>query len=119
MLADALYLLAAIVGMAVTTVLTRNGFLLLPPHWQLPASVQAPLKYAPIAAIAAIIAPDVLNPAQISAQFASEQYLAMVANPKLWGALIGGVIYARSRNMGAAIGLGMVVFWGLRAWVGG
>ncbi len=52
--------LAAILGMAVITVITRGFFLLPDREWPLPNWLTRGLRYAPLAALAAIIAPEVL-----------------------------------------------------------
>ncbi|HJR69012.1 MAG TPA: AzlD domain-containing protein [Gammaproteobacteria bacterium] len=49
-----------IVGMAAITVVTRSFFLLTHREWPLPSWVMQGLRYAPLAALAAIIAPEVL-----------------------------------------------------------
>ena len=52
--------LAIIVGLAGVTVLTRCFFFLSSKPWSLPSWAQRGLQYAPIAALAAVIAPEVL-----------------------------------------------------------
>jgi len=52
--------LVVILGMAVITVVTRGFFLLSDREWPLPAWLMRGLRYAPLAALAAIIAPEVL-----------------------------------------------------------
>jgi branched-subunit amino acid transport protein len=54
------YTLIAIFGMAALTVITRGFFLLTNREWALPAWLMRGLRYAPLAALAAIIAPEVL-----------------------------------------------------------
>ena len=107
------YLLIAIVGMTATTVVTRSAFLLIPQRWQLPPNVQAALRYAPIAAIAAIVAPDIFIAHHAAHGFSVQGAL----NPKLWGAIAGTLVFMRWRSMGATIGVGMAVYWALRYWV--
>jgi branched-subunit amino acid transport protein len=50
----------AIAGMTVITVITRGFFLLSARDWPLPAWVTRGLRYAPLAALAAIVAPEIL-----------------------------------------------------------
>jgi branched-subunit amino acid transport protein len=52
--------LVGILGMAAITVITRGFFLLSEREWPLPAWLTPGLRYAPLAALAAIIAPEVL-----------------------------------------------------------
>jgi branched-subunit amino acid transport protein len=52
--------LVAILGMTVVTIVTRGFFLLSDREWPLPVWLMAGLRYAPLAALAAIVAPEVL-----------------------------------------------------------
>ena len=55
-----LQVLIGIVGMAVITVITRGYFMLSEREWTMPAWTMRALRYAPLTALAAIIAPEVL-----------------------------------------------------------
>ncbi len=109
-MADWLYFVLVVLGMAAATVLTRSAFLLLPTRWQLPLAALAALRYAPIAAIAAIIAPDLIawRPAQTGF------HLGDVLNPKFVAAALAAGIHWRFANMLLTIASGMAVFLGLR-----
>jgi len=50
----------AVAGLTVITVVTRGFFLLSEREWPLPPWVARGLRYAPLAALAAIVAPEVL-----------------------------------------------------------
>jgi branched-subunit amino acid transport protein len=52
--------LLVILGLAVITVLTRSLFFISSKPWQLPQWVQRGLQYAPIAALAAVIVPELV-----------------------------------------------------------
>jgi CRISPR-associated DxTHG motif protein len=52
--------LVAIIGLTVITVVTRGFFLLSARNWALPPWLTHGLRYAPLAALAAIVAPEVL-----------------------------------------------------------
>ena len=54
-----LYTVATIAGMACVTVLTRCFFLFSSKPWTLPAWAQRGLHYAPIAALSAVIVPEI------------------------------------------------------------
>ena len=54
------YTLAVIVGLALVTVLTRGLFLISSKPWTLPPWALRALQYAPIAALAAVVAPEVI-----------------------------------------------------------
>ena len=55
------YTLATIAGMTVITVLTRSFFFLSSNSWRLPVWVTSGLKYAPIAALAAVVVPEIIT----------------------------------------------------------
>ena len=53
-------LVTAIVGMTVVSVITRGFFLLPTREWPLPHWLLQGLRYAPLAALAAVIAPEIV-----------------------------------------------------------
>lgn len=55
-----LQLVVAIVGMTVISVITRGFFLLPNREWSLPAWLLQGLRYAPLAALVAVIAPEIV-----------------------------------------------------------
>ncbi len=107
---DGLYFAVVLIGMVAATVLTRSAFLLLPTRWQLPPAVLSALRYAPIAAIAAIVAPDLIQWRAISVSVEP----ATLMTPKLLAALLAGLIHWRYANMLLTITAGMATFWLLR-----
>jgi len=56
-----LWTVATIIGMTLVTVLTRSFFFLSSKTWTLPAWAQRGLQYAPVAALAAVIVPEVIT----------------------------------------------------------
>jgi branched-subunit amino acid transport protein len=56
-----LWTLATIAGMTLITVLTRSLFFLSSKPWRLPAWATSGLKYAPIAALAAVVVPEIVT----------------------------------------------------------
>ena len=58
-----LWSIATIAGMTLITVLTRCLFFLSNKPWPLPAWASSGLKYAPIAALAAVVVPEVVTDA--------------------------------------------------------
>jgi branched-subunit amino acid transport protein len=109
-MADWLYFVLIVLGMALATVLTRSAFLLLPIRWQPPPAALEALKYAPIAAIAAIVAPDL-----IAWRANNDSNTASAAlNPKLIAAVFAALIHWKYRNMLLTIACGMAAFWALR-----
>jgi branched-subunit amino acid transport protein len=94
--------------MALITVGLRGSFIVLGERARLPAGVQQALRYAPAAALAALIAPDVLLEA---GEFAP-------LGPKLAAALVVVALAARSRNPWLPFIVGMGVLIGLRNGLG-
>lgn len=101
-----LWLILIAIGLATT--LPRASFIVLGNRITLPATVQRALRYAPAAALAAIVGPD-LFVAQQSIQWLTPKFgaaLAVIAVVSLW------------KNPWAPFVVGMAVLWGLRALVG-
>ena len=55
-----LWTIATIVGMACVTVITRSFFYISSKPWKLPAWAQRGLHYAPIAALSAVVIPEIV-----------------------------------------------------------
>jgi branched-subunit amino acid transport protein len=55
-----LWTMAVIVGLAVVTVITRGFFVFSSRPWRLPAWAERGLQYAPIAALTAVVVPEVV-----------------------------------------------------------
>jgi branched-subunit amino acid transport protein len=97
----------AIFGMTFVTALTRAMFLIGGERTVLPARVQRMLRYAPAAALAAVVLPDVLTTADGSLSFAP-------SNHEFYATLSGLVWFLWRRTMLGTIVTGMVVFTLLR-----
>ncbi|MDZ4213792.1 MAG: AzlD domain-containing protein [Rhodocyclaceae bacterium] len=97
-----LWLTFILIGLATT--LPRASFIVLGNRVSLPSVVQRALRYAPAAALAAIVAPDVLV---VSGAFAP-------LNPKLAGVLAAIVVAVLSRNPWLPFIAGMAVLLGLQ-----
>ncbi|WP_211227554.1 AzlD domain-containing protein [Chitinibacter tainanensis] len=74
---------------------------------RLPARVQQALAFVPVAVLTAIVLPEVLH--------GPTGWRWTLANPALWGMLATALIMARTRRLMAAIAVGMLVFYLLRA----
>jgi branched-subunit amino acid transport protein len=95
-----------IVGLTAVTVVTRSAFLVLGDHFELPERLQRALRYAPACALLALIAPEIaLTNGSLALSF---------ANPKLVAGIAAGAIMLLTRNMIAAMGVGMLAFTALR-----
>ena len=55
-----LWTIATIIGMACVTVITRSFFYISSRPWKLPAWAQRGLHYAPIAALSAVVIPEIV-----------------------------------------------------------
>ena len=97
-----LWLTFILIGLA--TLLPRSSFIVLGQRASLPDSVQKALRYAPAAALAAIVVPDV-----VLVNGAPELF-----NPKLGGAIAAVLATQLSRNPWLPFVAGMAALWGLR-----
>lgn len=96
----------AIAGMALITGLTRALFLIGGERMILPERVQRALRYAPAAALVAVVVPDLLStPDGLSIAF---------SNHALYASLCGLAWFLWRRSMLGTIVVGMIVFTGLR-----
>jgi branched-subunit amino acid transport protein len=83
-----LWTVATILGMTAITVITRSFFFLSDKPWTLPAWAQRGLHYAPIAALAAVIVPEmVMTQGHLIATWKDARLFAVVAGtPGITGA---------------------------------
>jgi branched-subunit amino acid transport protein len=106
--------LLVIAGLTVVSVITRSFFFISDRPWRLPRWALRGLQYAPIAALMAVIAPDiVLTQGHVS---------KLLADARLWGALATVAFYFWRRQSGyvmtGAIAAGMAVYLPLRLGLG-
>jgi branched-subunit amino acid transport protein len=96
----------SIVLLVVSTLVTRSGFFLFGHAVKLPPKLQHALGYAPAAAMAAIILPDLVTTnGAIDINW---------ANPKLLAGIGGGVFFLVTRHLLGTIVAGMALFTVLR-----
>lgn len=93
--------------LTLATLIARSSLFLLGHAVKLPPKLLHALRYAPAAALAAIIAPDLL------VQGGSLNLSLM--NPKLLAAICAGLFYLRTRHLLGTIVIGMLTFSVLRA----
>jgi branched-subunit amino acid transport protein len=91
-----------IVGLALTTLVTRTSFLVAGSRLRLGARVEAALRYAPVCTLAAIIVPDVL--------MHGAGYDFSPLNPRLIGVIAAGVWLCFSRSIVGCLASGMLAF---------
>jgi branched-subunit amino acid transport protein len=98
----------AIAGMTIVTGLTRAAFLMGGERTVLPERVLRALRYAPAAALVAVVVPDVV---------ATSHGLSFAfSNHALYGTLAGTAWFLWRRSMIQTIVVGMLVFTILRIW---
>ena len=90
---------------SLATTLPRASFIVLGNRFTLPPTLQRALRYAPAAALAAIVMPDVLVVDNALVLF----------NPKLAAAIAAASVALRWRNPWLPFIVGMAVLLGLRA----
>jgi branched-subunit amino acid transport protein len=102
--------LVCILGMAVITVITRGFFLLSEREWPLPNWLTRGLRYAPLAALAAIIAPEVLlTDGKLVETWLDPRLLAVAAGTAyFWWqrGILGTIVVGIAVLLGAKLGLG-------------
>lgn len=94
-----------LIAIGLATTLPRASFIVLGNRVSLPAVIQRALRYAPAAAIAAIVAPDVLLAGGVIAPL----------SPKVGAALAVIGVVSVWKNPWAPFVVGMGVLYGLRA----
>jgi len=102
--------LGAIAGMAVMTVVTRSFFFLSSKPWTLPGWAQRGLSYAPVAALAAVIAPEIVT--------TQGHLVSTWQDARLFGAAAGAAWYYWRRGMFGVIVSGLAVYLPLHLGLG-
>lgn len=105
-----LWTLAVIVGLACVTVIARSFFFISTRSWSLPAWAERGLQYAPIAALAAVVAPEVLTN--------GGQFLSTWQDARLFAALAGAAAFVWRKDVLATILVGMAVYLPLHLGLG-
>ncbi len=95
-----------IIGLAAVTVITRGFFFFTDQEWQLPRWAERGLQYAPIAALAAVVIPEVIAD--------QGQLIATWKDARLFAAMAGaGWFFWRGGVLGTIV-CGMAVYLPLR-----
>ncbi|TXI61916.1 MAG: AzlD domain-containing protein [Limnohabitans sp.] len=105
-----LWTLAVIAGLAAVTVLTRSFFFMSSKPWHLPGWAQRGLQYAPIAALSAVVVPEIV--------MSQGQLISTVLDARLFAAAAGAIVYFRTKNVLLTIVLGMAVYLPLHLGLG-
>jgi branched-subunit amino acid transport protein len=100
----------AVLGLALITVLTRSFFMLSERPWPLPAWAQEALRVAPLAALVAVIAPEI---------FMTQGALIADWRDARWpAALVASAYYLWRRDILGTIIVGMAVMLPLKLGLG-
>ena len=102
--------LAVIVGLAGVTVLTRCFFFILDRPWGLPDWAHRALHYAPAAALAAVIAPEIL--------MSQGQLVATWQDARLYATVAGAAYFFWRRGVLGTMLAGMAVYLPLHLGLG-
>lgn len=93
--ADLLLLVALL---ALLTLVVRNFFLVLPERWQPRGAVAEALRYAPLAALLAITAPEIARDLPVGTAGAGATWAAALGDPRLVSALVLAAVIRYTRN---------------------
>lgn len=102
--------LAVIVGLALVTVLTRSFFFISSQSWQLPRWAQRGLQYAPIAALSAVVVPEIITVQGV--------LITTWQDARLFAAVVGTAAYFWRRDVLLTIVAGMAVYLPLHLGLG-
>ena len=105
-----LWTLAVIAGLACVTVLTRCFFFILDRSWTLPGWAERALQYAPVAALAGVILPEVV--------MTGGSLVATWQDARLFGAVVGAALYFWRRSVLLTMAAGMAVYLPLHLGLG-
>ncbi len=105
-----LWTVVTIVGMALLTIVTRCFFFLSSHPWPMPAWLQRGLHYAPIAALAAVIVPEMVT--------TQGQLITTWQDARLFAVAAGVAWYYWKRGMLGTIIAGMAVYLPLHVGLG-
>jgi branched-subunit amino acid transport protein len=105
-----LWTMAIIIGLAAVTVVTRCFFFILDQPWSLPPWADRALQYAPVAALAGVIAPEIVMQAGT--------LVGTWQDARLFAAPAGAAVYFWRRNVLLTILAGMGVYLPLHMGLG-
>ena len=94
--------LLVVVGLAVITAVSRSFFFLSDREWHLPHWAQRGLQYAPIAALSAVVVPEIV--------MTQGELIATWQDARIFAAAVGLVVYFAKRNVLLTIVCGMGVY---------
>jgi branched-subunit amino acid transport protein len=104
------YGVVAIGGLVVLTIVTRGFFFLTEREMPIPAWLLQGLRYAPLAALVAVIAPDIV--------MTDGQFISTWKDARLFAATAGVAYFSWRRGILGTIAVGMTVLLVLRVGLG-
>ena len=99
-----------VLGLAVVTVLARGFFLFSNRTWSLPHWAQRGLQYAPIAALAAVVVPEVV--------MVQGHLIDTWQDARVYSAVVGAAVYFWRKDVLYTIVAGMAVYMPLHLGLG-
>ena len=106
-----LWTVVTIIGLALVTVVTRFFFFFSTKHWHLPAWAERGLHYAPIAALAAVVVPEiVMTQGELISTFKDARLYAIAAGV-LWFYWRKGVLGTIVAGMAVYLPLHIGLSW--------
>ncbi len=105
-----LWTVAVILGLACITVIARSFFFISNKDWSLPHWAQRGLQYAPIAALSAVVVPEVV--------MLQDHVVSTWMDARLYGAAAGAAAYFWRRDVLVTIVVGMAVYLPLHMGLG-
>ena len=105
-----LWTLGVILGLAAVTVVTRCFFFILDRPWSLPAWAHRALQYAPVAALAAVVVPEIV--------MSQGQLVDTWRDARLFAAVAGAAVYFWRHSVLLTLLAGMAVYLPLHLGLG-
>ena len=103
---DQVWLILVVLGLCVVTFVTRSFFLLTPSSFVFPPLIQRALRFAPTAAITAVIAPEILlQGGHVDVTWHNKALIACI---------VASVVFLIRQSLLLTICVGMLVFTVLR-----
>jgi branched-subunit amino acid transport protein len=98
------YVLTVVLALTAISIVNRGFFFLSRRELPMPDALKRGLRYAPLAALMAVVAPEIVPVGTATP----------LADPRPWAALAAGVYAALRRDVLGTIVLGMAVLWTLK-----
>lgn len=96
-------LVLAVLCIGLATYALRLSMIGLAGRVSLPAGVERALRFVPVAALTALVTPDLLGGAAGASLFTH--------NPRLWAGVVAALVAWRTRNVLLTVGVGMATLW--------